>query len=121
MSTFEAAWVIARRDFVASVYSRSFILFLIVPLAFLAIIMAGGAVADRAANAAAHPRVALIADSATVEALQATRARLAQGTSDHVFPSLQAIDPAENVDAQADALLADESAAYSAVFSGTLD
>jgi ABC-2 type transport system permease protein len=121
MSVFEAACVIARRDFVASVYSRSFILFLIVPLVFLAIIIASGAIADRAANAAAQVRVAVVADSATVEALQAARARLVGSTSDRIFPSLQAIAPAENVDAQADALLADEQAAYSAIFSGTLD
>ena len=31
MSLFEAAWVIARRDFIATVYSRSFILFLLIP------------------------------------------------------------------------------------------
>ena len=121
MSVFEAACVVARRDFVASVYSRSFLLFLIVPLVFLAIIIAGDAIADRSANAAAQVRVAVVADSATVEALQTARARLAGSTSDRIFPRLQAIAPSEIVDAQADALLADEQAAYSAVFSGTLD
>ncbi|MEA3016070.1 MAG: hypothetical protein QOI38_792, partial [Sphingomonadales bacterium] len=29
---FRSAWVIARRDFVATVFSRSFILFLLAPL-----------------------------------------------------------------------------------------
>jgi ABC-2 type transport system permease protein len=121
MSTFEAAWVIARRDFVASVFSRSFALFLIVPLVLLAVIIASSAIAGRAASAAAHPRVAVIADSATVAALQASRARLAQGTAERIFPSLEIVRPSEHVDAQADALLADEQGNYSAIFSGTLE
>ena len=32
MSLFEAAWVIARRDFIASVFRAAFILFLVAPL-----------------------------------------------------------------------------------------
>ena len=32
MNLWESAWVIARRDFVASVFSRFFILFLLAPL-----------------------------------------------------------------------------------------
>jgi len=39
MSLFEAAWVIARRDFVASVFSRTFILFLLAPMILFAVPM----------------------------------------------------------------------------------
>jgi ABC-2 type transport system permease protein len=121
MGLFEAAWVIARRDFIATVYSRSFILFLIAPL-----IVAGSAImisqaAEDNERVASQPVVALLADTATVEALGAARDRLAAGTSDQIFPILRRVAPAENIPVQAGRLLADDAAGYSAVFSGTLD
>ena len=48
MSLLEAAWVIARRDFVATVYSRSFILFLLVPLLIFGAAFFVARVAERA-------------------------------------------------------------------------
>ena len=50
MSLFEAAWVIARRDFIASVFSRTFILFLIAPMILFAF-AAFFAIRDRFAGA----------------------------------------------------------------------
>lgn len=119
MSVFEAAWVIARRDFIATVYSRSFILFLTIPLImFGAIVLASQLVDDRTLS---QPQVAVAADSATVSALDGARARLVGGTSEFTFPKLTAVAPAENVAVQARRLLADDAGGYSAVFSGTLD
>ena len=116
---FEAAWVIARRDFIATVYSRSFILFLVVPLViFGAAFLVGQAAEDRSTS---QPAVAVVADSATVEALAAARARLVAGTAEEAFPTLRPVAPAENVGVQAGRLLADEAAGLSAVFSGTLE
>ncbi len=120
MSVFEAAWVIARRDFIATVYSRSFILFLIVPL----VIVAAALVLRQATNenemSASQPNVAIVADGATVQALSAARERLAAGLSDRAFPRFRVVAPAENVAVQAGRLLADQQGGYSAVFSGTL-
>ena len=121
MSVFEAAWVIARRDFVATVYSRSFILFLIVPLIMFGVTTALVQVADKNDRSAAQPVVAVLSDSATVQALGAARHRLAEGTFDQVFPILRAVPQAENLPIQAGRLLADEEGGYSAVFSGTID
>lgn len=119
MSLFEAAWVIARRDFVATVYSRSFVLFLIVPLImFGAIVLTSQVVDERTAS---QPNVALVADSATVAALTTARDRLVAATEPHIFPALTPVAPAENVTVQAGQLLADDAGGYSAVFSGTLD
>jgi len=119
MSVFEAAWVIARRDFIATVYSRSFILFLTIPLImFGAIVLTSQFVDDRTLS---QPQVAVAADSATVSALAGARARLVGGTSEFTFPKLTAVAPAENVAVQARRLLADDAGSYSAVFSGTLD
>lgn len=121
MGLFEAAWVIARRDFVATVYSRSFILFLLVPLLVFGSAMAVGKLAERDDLGMAQPVVAVAADSATADALAAARARLVAGTTEESFPRLEKVAPAENVAVQAQALLADEAAGYSAVFSGTLE
>ena len=129
ISVFDAAWVIARRDFIATVFSRNFILFLMVPLIVLGATIAVSKAAEDSDRAASQPVVALLADSATVQALNDARDRLAAGTSftqggttvSRVFPILRTVAPAENIPVQAGRLLADEAGGYSAVFSGTLD
>ena len=118
---FEATWVIVRRDFIATVYSRSFVIFLLVPLIIIGAAYAVGRLADANERSASQPQVAVLADSATVQALSAAREHLVGGTDSHVFPILRAVPPAEHVDVQALQLLADENGHYSAVFSGTLD
>ena len=121
MSLFEAAWVIARRDFVATVYSRSFILFLLVPLIVVGAALTVGKMTEENDLAASQPVVAVIADSDTVAALTEARGRLVAGTSERSFPVLRAVPPAENIAVQAQRLLADDEAGFSAVFGGTLD
>jgi len=121
MSLFEASWVIARRDFVASVFSKTFIIFLLAPLILIGFALFFATMTDAQDQAAAQPAVAVVADSATSEALAAARERLVAGTSDQSFPILRNVAPAEHVPVQARQLLADEHGAYSAVLSGTLD
>jgi ABC-2 type transport system permease protein len=121
MSLIDAAWVIARRDFIATVYSRSFVLFLMVPLIMFAAVFAISQAADEGDLDAAQPAVAVVADSGTARALADARARLVAGTSERVFPVLRNVAPAENVAVQAGRLLADEQEGFSAVFSGTLE
>ncbi len=118
---FEAAWVIARRDFVATVYSRSFILFLLVPLVIFGAAFFAGRAANLNEAAGGRPAVALIADSQTVSAIREARDRLALGSSERFFPRLEAVAPAENVEVQARRLLADDEAGYSAVLAGSLE
>ena len=120
-NVFESAFVIARRDFVATVYTRTFILFLLAPLIMFALAMGVGAVSAQADAEATRDSVAIVADSATVEAVQRSRTRLVAGTSEQAFPEVTAVQPAENVLVQAQALLADTEANYSAVLSGTLE
>jgi ABC-2 type transport system permease protein len=121
MSVFEAAWVIARRDFVAQVFSRAFILFLLAPLIIVGFFLLFGNMAERSERSQSRPVVALVADSATVEALTQARARLAAGMSEQSFPTFRTVAPAQNIPIQARALLADQAAGYSAVFSGTIE
>jgi len=121
MGLFEAAWVIARRDFIATVYSRTFVIFLLMPAFLFGMTLAAGQAGQRADREAQQAQVALVADSQVVASLQQARAALVANTSDLSFPKLITVAPAEHPDIQARALLADESAAYSAVFTGTLD
>jgi ABC-2 type transport system permease protein len=118
---FRSAWVIARRDFVATVFSRSFILFLLAPLLIFGFSLLAGLSAGRAEREASRPTVAVIADSATVQALTEARARIVAGTSERTIPLLRPVEPAEHVEVQARRLLADDEARLSAVFTGTID
>lgn len=121
MNVWESAWVIARRDFVASVFSRFFILFLLAPVLLIGFMIFFNIAAEKQDRAASQPVVAVVTDSATATALAQTRARLVGGAGEQNFPILRNVDPAEDVPAQARALLADESGNYTAVLSGTLD
>ncbi|MGE0179795.1 MAG: ABC transporter permease [Sphingomonas sp.] len=127
----EAAWVIARRDFVATVYSRSFILFLIIPLLLFGALIAVSMWVDDADASSSQPRIAVVADTSTGRELMAARQRLAdaltpasergEGRQNRSFPVLEIVQPAENVAVQAQHLLADEAGAYSAVLSGSIE
>lgn len=121
MSLFEASWVIARRDFIASVFSRTFIIFLLAPMILIGFAIFFSMMTDAQDQVATQPAVAVVADSATSGALAAARERLVAGTSEQSFPILRNVAPAEHVAVQAQQLLADEHAAYSGVLSGTLD
>lgn len=119
MNMMQSAWVIARRDFMATVHSRSFIFFMITPILVVgfSILMAF----VQANNGDGPPKVAVVADSATVQALTVSRSRLASLTSGSAMPQLVAVEPAEDVRAQARTLIGDEERGLSAVFSGTLE
>jgi ABC-2 type transport system permease protein len=121
MNLWESAWVIARRDFVASVFSRFFILFLLAPVVLFGFMIFFSIATDAQGREASQPVVAVVTDSATSAALNQTRARLVASTSEQSFPILRHVNPAEDVRAQAQALIADEAGNYSGVFSGTLD
>jgi ABC-2 type transport system permease protein len=121
MNLFEASWVIARRDFVSQVFSRSFILFLLAPLILFAFLFFFVNSTNAQERAATQPVVALVVDTATGEALTHSRERLVASLSDQAMPIMRIVAPAQNVPAQAQQLIADQAGGYSAVFSGTLE
>jgi len=121
MGVLESAWVIARRDFVATVWSRSFILFLLAPLILFAFVLFAAQMAEDAERSASQPVVAIVADSDTVARLDAARRELVEGTGERLFPVLRSVPPAENLAVQARRLLADQEESYSGVFNGTID
>jgi ABC-2 type transport system permease protein len=120
MSVMQASWVIARRDFAATVYSRSFIFFMITPLLVVGFSILMAVVGARTGENA-PPAVAVVTDSETARALTAAHGHLLARTGVRAFPSLKIVQPAEDIGAQARALIGDEEAGYSAVFSGTLE
>lgn len=118
-SIWEASLVIARRDFWATVKARSFIFFMLTPLLVVGFSILTALV--QSSNRDEGPKVAVVTDTETREALMAARARLVAGTGEREFPQLERIDPAEDVRAQARTLIAGDESELSAVFSGTLD
>jgi len=115
-----AALVIARRDYVATVFSRTFLLFLLGPVLPLLFGLAFGAI-GAGADEAARPTVVAIASPADAHALRAARDRLAARLGAGALPPLRFVTPRENPRAQARRLLGGEHGGSSAVLSGGLD
>jgi ABC-2 type transport system permease protein len=88
-----AAWVIARRDYSATVFSRIFLLFLLGPLFPILFALMFGAVGGGSDGPPPRPVVALATDSASSGALVGARAKLASRLGDDALPDL-AIVPA---------------------------
>jgi ABC-2 type transport system permease protein len=93
-----SAWVIARRDYVATVWSRTFLLFLLGPL--LPLLFGGGYGAIMASQSKPEhgPLVRLDMPRADADALIAARVVLARRLGDHALPSL-ALDVRHEADA----------------------
>ena len=91
-----SAWVIARRDYVATVFSRIFILFLATPIfPVLFGVMFGAIGADQDHGAAHRPVVALIADASATRAVVEAHDRLAKRLGDDILPDLAPLTPVD--------------------------
>ena len=97
---FASAWVIARRDYVATVFSRIFLLFLIGPL--FPILFGGifSALGNGGDGPPPRPIVALVMDAPATGALLSARARLVARLGDDALPDLAA-QPQSDADGQA--------------------
>lgn len=113
---FDAALVIARRDYVATVWSRSFLMFLLGPIIALGFGVLLGGIGGRVDDQALQPRIAVIATPDAVAPVRAAHARLAGRSSS--FPDLVVTPPQGAPDAQARALLAQANGAPSVVLTG---
>lgn len=116
---FASAWVIARRDYVTTVFSRIFLLFLLTPV-FPAIF--GGVFASLGASDDAGgrnvPLVVIATDAPSTRALAAAHAQLRKRLGPDTLPDL-AQRPAAKGDGAG--LLADRRQGYDAVLTGSLD
>lgn len=110
-----AAFVVARRDFTAILFSKAFLFFLLGPLFFLGIGGVAGMLSSQAVSSVDRPRLAVAMAPADSQAFAAARARLSDLVS---LPEVEVVAP----DAAGDAadLLADTERNFGAVVSGTL-
>jgi ABC-2 type transport system permease protein len=121
MRFIRSAFVIARRDFSATVLSKSFIFFLIAPV--LPLVFGGvfGSIGARVATQIERPVVAVIAPKAQFERLSLARDQLAEAIGDDSLVNLVRYPPEPDLDAQRKHLLASGNPPVRAVLSGDLD
>ena len=103
-----AALVIARRDYVASVWSRTFLLFLIGPLFPIIFVFVFGAVNAKQDKVATHPTVAVIAMPQEGAMLTRAHDRIESRMGGDALPALRIVAPAGPAAAQVAGLLGDE-------------
>ena len=121
MRFIRSAFVIARRDFSATVLSKAFIFFLLGPLFPLLLGGVFGGIGARVATQTERPAVAVIAPRAEFERLQAARADLADAMGDDAVVKLVGYAPGGDLAAQEKKLLAGRNPPIRAVLSGGLE
>ena len=115
LSMLRAAFVIARRDFTAILFSKAFFFFLIGPLFFLGISIGAGFVGAAAADNKSEPTLAVALDAQDSARFAATHKTLIEYVR---LPEVDVISP--DADRDIDALLANTEKNYAAVLTGTL-
>jgi len=119
LSTFAAAYVIARRDFTAILFSRSFIFFLLGPLFPVLIGGLAGGIGKKVQHEAARPQLGIAMPAAEVQAMIAARKALepSVGRALPDFVVVRQLAPGEAFDAAA--ALHGKSTSLAAVVSGS--
>ena len=121
LTMLQAAFVIARRDFTAILFSRSFLFFLLGPL-FPAVIMGisfslSGVVADNKVE----PAIAVQMSANDITRLERARDKLADELGQGSIPQIKVIDPdPRGAPLDVNAILADKSGKFGAVLTGSL-
>jgi ABC-2 type transport system permease protein len=115
-----AVMVIARRDFVATAWSKSFLLFLLAPIVALGFGGLIGQITGEADVEATQPLIAVAWPDADRAAFAASHKALGAGLGRYALPRIRAVAPEPDAPAQARRLLAAEQDKVSAVLAGTL-
>ena len=121
MRFLRSSFVIARRDFAATVLSKAFIFFLLGPLFPLLLGGVFGGIGARVAARTDKPVVAVIAPQADFERLNAARAQLAEAVGDDTLVRLVGFSPEPDLARQEKRLLASSEPAIRAVLTGGLE
>jgi ABC-2 type transport system permease protein len=120
LSALEAAWVIARRDFVAVLFSRAFLFFLLGPLFPVIVGGLAGSIGGEVQREAVSTEVGLAMSAADNTAMIAARERLAPQLGGAV-PVLRAVPEAATDPAfDARAFMEARRGNYAAIMTGTL-
>ena len=88
-----SAFVIGRRDFTATVFSRSFLLFLLGPLFPVLMVVIFGGIGARIASEAEQPVIAVLMSSDEFDRLNAARGQLAGAFVDVAVGHLRRFEP----------------------------
>ena len=116
-----SAWVIGRRDFMATVWSKAFIFFLIGPLFPVLLGAIFGGIGARVATQAEQPRVAVIASPEDYAKLDLARATLQAAMGERPVIELIRVEPAGDVERKQEELLSSTNEPVIAVLTGGLD
>ena len=116
-----SAWVIGRRDFVATVWSKTFVFFLGGPLLIIAMSFLFGNVSGKMAQDEMRARVAVIAAPTDFAAINTARERLNPAFGERGLPELVHREPDYDLDAQTADLLGERSERIMAVLTGAPD
>ncbi len=118
--TIRAAFVIARRDFTATVLSKTFLLFLLGPLFPIALGFAFGGIGAQVDRNAHPPAVVVIASADEYGLLEAARKRLSPLADERPLVELRRVDPQPDIAAQRERLLTSEQRPALGVLDGGL-
>jgi ABC-2 type transport system permease protein len=121
MGFLHSAFVIARRDFVATVWSKTFLFFLLGPLLIIGLSFLFGSMSGRMARQDVHATVAVVAKASDFETLSSARERLNPGFGSRPLPSLVREAPMGDPAAQVRTLLSNPDKRILAVLTGGLD
>ena len=98
--TIRAAFVIARRDFAATVFSKTFLLFLLGPLFPIGLGFIFGSIGAQVDKTANPPAIAVVSTKADFRLLEAARMRLLPLEGDRPLVQLHRVDPEPDAAAQ---------------------
>jgi ABC-2 type transport system permease protein len=120
MSKLQAAWVVGRRDFTATVMSRSFAFFLIFPLVIAVVSVGFGVMTAKMDRQENHDRIAVIAAPAEYNMIAAAHDRLEPAFPKFGLAELVRVDPDYDEADQAKTLLGASDKKFVGVLSGGL-
>jgi ABC-2 type transport system permease protein len=118
--TLRAAFIVGRRDFTATVMSKTFLFFLLGPLFPIILGMGFAGLGQQVTANSTQPMVAIISSEADFEQLAKQRERLAFLGGDRPLVALLHVAPKGDVAQQRDALLRSETRPVVAVMDGGL-
>ncbi len=120
LSHWHAAYVIARRDFTAILFSRAFVFFLLGPLFPVAVMAMAGGVGAQMQSEAAIEEIGIAMDEADTQAMLTARDDLAARTG--AIPAMVALDKVERGDSfDAEAALERGGNSLAGIVSGSLE
>ncbi|MEH6701703.1 ABC transporter permease [Parasphingorhabdus sp.] len=115
-----AAFVIARRDFTAIIFSKSFFFFLLGPLFPLGIGIAAGSLGSQVSRDIENPVIGIATSADDADILLATRLRLSRSLGVNTIPELVILKDVSGREADVIAKLNSDKS-LTAIISGTLD